>query len=353
MHVNGHGEGMDYRDKCNLDRAWLMGSTPVLIKNGPPEKIQYLQLGQEVLSHCEQTGEIGFRKITHIFVQEDVPTYLLYYGGYSAENANDFELRSIEAEPSLALFVLNKGWTLLRNLLAGDVVKSFDLTCFSPGTCIADSFSCAKQTVLGIAPSGLNRKVFSLALEDFDTYFVREEGFLVLEQTNGRLMLEKRSSDHDATRHSNIGGFPSDALVSIKGGHKSEMQFIMPGTEVLSRCVTTGDLRYRKVLRRIVHESMPAYYLGYDFYGQNQGVVAAIGQQFFVSGSGWTNLSEIKIGDLLEVNDGSTISVKILKKEVDEQEHYFNYCMLEIEGSDSYCVNDGLYVRGFALNFPS
>ncbi|MFZ6655312.1 hypothetical protein [Undibacterium sp. TJN19] len=340
------------RERSDFDRSWIVGSTPILIKDEYPQEIQYMEVGQEILSRCEKTGKIEYRKVVSISSLEDVPTYLLYYKGHFSDNSNNWDLRSIEAVGSLPLFVVDKGWTALKNLKTNDLVTSFDLTGFAPNSFKVKSFGCSTQTVLGIKETGLFRRVYNLDIGSFHTYFIREESFWISDNVNVLAFNERGNDDltlpSTTKLKTKIGGFLSDTLIPVKGGDLSELEFIRPGTEVLSRNEITGELSYRKVLRRVLHESMPEYVLSYKYpHARLDIVFITPGQEFLVKGRGWTAAEHINRGDVIETSDGINATVIANKKEEADQRDYFNYYSLEIEGGGCHFVYEGLCARGF------
>ncbi len=125
-------------------------------------EIQFVGVGDKVLSRCEETGEIAYREVVKKFKHDDIPTYWLSYYGNS--NNRDKLAFSIEVTAEHRFWVEGKGWTTTIDLQPGDVMGSCDG---------------APLTVNAVHPTGDNVEVYNLTVADFHTYFVGLEGVWV------------------------------------------------------------------------------------------------------------------------------------------------------------------------------
>jgi hypothetical protein len=89
--------------------------------------------------------------------------------------------------------------------------------------------------------------------------------------------------------------FVAGTQVSTLRGLRS-IETIMPGDMVLSRNVSTGELKYQAVICQTRRAPAPTVILSVD---NNETIHATTSHLLWVSGQGWTQAGEIKPGDLL------------------------------------------------------
>jgi hypothetical protein len=126
---------------------------------GELREIQWIDVGSKVLSRCDKTGEIGYRKVSKRFEHLDVVTMDVVF----KRDGRMYQI-PIETTPEHRFYVRGKGWSEAGSLRDGDVVETSD------GVGV---------TVDRIEILGGRRSVFNLEIEDFQTYFVGTNGVLV------------------------------------------------------------------------------------------------------------------------------------------------------------------------------
>ncbi len=136
------------------------GDTEVYVEGGGVEEIQYISVGQKVLSRCEITGEIGYRKVIKKFEHDEVPCYYVRYFAYRDYFPQGSKSPSpkglVTATAEHPFWVKGKGWTAVIDLQPGDELMSCDDTLV-----ILDSVTRAPFETI----------VYNLHVEDFHTYF--------------------------------------------------------------------------------------------------------------------------------------------------------------------------------------
>lgn len=143
-------------DKSNeYEAACFVGETYVIVEGGERLEIQFVGEGTKVLSRCENTGEIGYKKVLTCFLHERIPTYYLFY-----DQNNETQL-PIDTTAEHPFWVKGKGWTEVINLQPGDVFETFDGV---------------EASVKYVKSTGYRADVYNLEIEDFHTYFVGYEG---------------------------------------------------------------------------------------------------------------------------------------------------------------------------------
>ena len=126
-------------------------------------EIWHLRPGVEVLSRCEKTGEVAYKRITKVFEHELQETLRLHY--YDKQ-MNSYS--SLVVTPNHPFWVIGKGWVNAIDLKAGDQFE----TCDGRG---------------GVEFIELEKRrcplsVYNIEVEDFHTYFVDD-------RSNGRGIL--------------------------------------------------------------------------------------------------------------------------------------------------------------------
>ena len=147
--ISMYGSAIDYGTK----RCFVAG-TPVLTADGS-KPIEEIQIGDEVYSEDEITGEVAVKKVTQTFVNETEKLVNIHVNG-----------ETISATPSHPFYVFKFGWTLAGSLKAGDVLV------LSNGEYVTVEW--VQHEILE-APV----KVYNFEVEDFHTYFVGIRRILV------------------------------------------------------------------------------------------------------------------------------------------------------------------------------
>lgn len=148
------------------------GETVVMTDIGYRE-IGNIGVGSLVLSRCEITGEVAYKKVTQVIVTEDVLTYDLDYkvDGHLLFN----QLTTTANHP---FWVEGKGW-----LEAGQLQKSDRLVLHD------GSYASFEKLEYD-----MENTVFILEIEDFHTYFVGYGGVWVSSQCKTSLANEAKES---------------------------------------------------------------------------------------------------------------------------------------------------------------
>ena len=96
-----------------------------------------------VLSRCEKTGEMAYRKVIRNIYREDVPNYIVWTDGIN-EEGNYYESEPIIATAEHPFWVKGKGWVPVSELQAGDALESYrnievfvqEITHFNEESCV-------------------------------------------------------------------------------------------------------------------------------------------------------------------------------------------------------------------------
>ncbi|NMQ04258.1 hypothetical protein E4Q08_02780 [Candidatus Accumulibacter phosphatis] len=165
-----------------------------------------------------------------------------------------------------------------------------------------------------------------MALDDVERVFMREDGFKVTRRTDLEMTC-----------------FDGEVEVVVENGEYQEIQSIRKGQMVLSRCEKTGEMAYRKVIRKLYREVVPTYAIWTDGideegdYYQSRPIIATAEHPFWVKGKGWVPLSELQAGDALE----SYRNVEVFVQEIthfNEESCVYN---LEVEGFNTFFLAAG------------
>ena len=132
----------------------FVAGTLVTTEDGQ-KPIEEIQIGDKVLSEDETTGEVAVKTVTETYINE---TDELIHIGVNGE--------TISATPNHPFYVDKLGWTLAKNLRAGDVLV------LSNGEYVVIEWI---QHEILESPI----KVYNFEVEDFHTYFVGENSVLV------------------------------------------------------------------------------------------------------------------------------------------------------------------------------
>ncbi|WP_459992607.1 polymorphic toxin-type HINT domain-containing protein [Methylosoma difficile] len=132
--------------KEEISRLGLIGKT---IK----AEIWNLQPGIEVLSRCETTGEVAYRKITRVFEYESQEVYELTY----SREDEAFGPGHLVVTGNHPFWVVNKGWVRVEDLEVGDPFLTSDGT---------------HSHLITLKKERFKVPVYNIEVEGFHTYFV-------------------------------------------------------------------------------------------------------------------------------------------------------------------------------------
>ncbi|RAT97400.1 polymorphic toxin-type HINT domain-containing protein [Brevibacillus sp. Leaf182] len=141
---------MDELFECNCFTA----GTKVLTEDGE-KNIEDIVVGDKVLSKDEKTGEIAYKKVTHLHRNKKEYTYELSVGN-----------QIIETTANHPFWVEGRQWVLAVDLQVGDLLKQ------SNGNTL-------KIEKINVVKHDEKVKVYNFTVEDFNTYFVTDLGIWV------------------------------------------------------------------------------------------------------------------------------------------------------------------------------
>ncbi|MBS7531046.1 Hint domain-containing protein, partial [Hazenella sp. IB182353] len=125
-----------------------------LVKTRDGEKpIEEIEVGDEVLSKDDKTGELGYRKVATLFEREVNETYEIYVGK-----------EKIETTAEHPFWVIKKGWTKVKDLRKGDQLLT------SSGD---------RLTIGKIVIKSKPATVYNIEVEGYHTYFVSDSSIWV------------------------------------------------------------------------------------------------------------------------------------------------------------------------------
>jgi len=127
------------------------------------EEIQYIEVGDRVLSRCEETGEIAYKRVVKKFPHGWRQQYMLSCYEKLQEKAELRYVGPLYATEEHPFWVEGKGWVAVRDLKTGDVLSTHDGV---------------YAELRHISKAGVH-EVWNLEVEDFHTYFVTHTGIWV------------------------------------------------------------------------------------------------------------------------------------------------------------------------------
>jgi hypothetical protein len=156
-------DGFKVIERPDIQQACFDGETKIIVENGEYEEIQYISVGQMVLSRCEKTGEMAYRKVIRNIYREDVPIYEMWVHGHN-EDGRHYTSGPIVATAEHPFWVKGKGWIPLSELQPDDALES-----------------CHNVEVLveSVKLYQYDGCVFNLEVEGFNTFFLAERGVWV------------------------------------------------------------------------------------------------------------------------------------------------------------------------------
>jgi hypothetical protein len=135
--------------------------------------IEEIEVGDEVLSRCEITGEMAYKKVTKVFAHGDAKVSVIgcnfgpeHYAKFEPK-AGDYAILATANHP---FWVEGKGWTKVRDLQAGDE--------FLTHNGVKATFRIANL-------DAYEDEVYNFEVEDFHTYFVESAGIWVHNKSHG------------------------------------------------------------------------------------------------------------------------------------------------------------------------
>nr|WP_308240040.1 polymorphic toxin-type HINT domain-containing protein [Candidatus Accumulibacter contiguus] len=156
-------DGFKVTRRTDLEMTGFYGETEIIVENGEYQEIQYIGEGQMVLSRCEKTGEMAYRKVIRNIYREDVPNYIVWTDGIN-EEGNYYESEPIIATAEHPFWVKGKGWVPVSELQAGDALESYrNIEVF----------------VHNVTPFNEKSCVYNLEVEGFNTFFLVPRGVWV------------------------------------------------------------------------------------------------------------------------------------------------------------------------------
>ncbi|MFS0724190.1 polymorphic toxin-type HINT domain-containing protein [Paenibacillus sp. 1P07SE] len=135
---------------CNCFAA----GTKVLTDEGE-KNIEDIEVGDRVLSKDEETGEIAYKEVTHLYRNDKEIIYELTVGD-----------QVIETTDNHPFWVEGKGWVLAADLQVGDKLQQSN-----GNTLTIDNIKIARHE----EPV----KVYNFTVADFHTYYVTDLGICV------------------------------------------------------------------------------------------------------------------------------------------------------------------------------
>lgn len=152
--------------RAELQTACFPEDELVLCESGRYRKIFSLDVGDKVLSRCEKTGEVAYKRITKKYEHAGVKT-LLISCSFSQEYFDRFGVYAnvpIITTPEHPLWVQAKGWVRAGDLQSDDQFLTHD------GLPVG---------VIEVSPFIVEPSVYNIEVEDFHTYFVALSGVWV------------------------------------------------------------------------------------------------------------------------------------------------------------------------------
>lgn len=136
-----------------------LGNSP--IDNPYLTHIEHIEVGDKVLSRCEITGEMAYKRVTKVF-QYECARFAVIGCQYSWDFDFSPAIITTEEHP---FWVVGKGWTAAQDLKSGDEFFTY----------IGE-----KTTVKSVRiDTDFEGFVYILEVEDFHTYFAGSAGILV------------------------------------------------------------------------------------------------------------------------------------------------------------------------------
>jgi len=143
------------------------------------KSIRYLQVGDKVLSRCEKTGEMAYKRVTKVFEHGSARTYDITFKYGPEVNPELAKHSIIYVTGEHPFWVQGKGWVKVRDLQVGDVMSTEN------GMHAELASICESMTADNRHPIISN--VWNIEVEDFHTYFVHWSGLWVHNKTKAEV----------------------------------------------------------------------------------------------------------------------------------------------------------------------
>jgi len=268
--------------------------TLVLCEGGELREIQWVGAGSIVLSRCERTSEVAYKLVTHSS-KRAAQTCCIFFrrDGLGSEVM-------IEATVGQLFWVKDKGWTEAQALISGDAVVTFG----------------GQQLAIDhVEPTFEEMNVYNIEVADFHTHFVGRSGVWVHDQSaflgvgkeSCAAPVEVKDAANDKSRVAPDAGFSGEACfvgstkVVLEDGELRDIEFVGVGDLVLARDETAGELGYRRVLKTFEHADVQTCRLRFD---DGTTIRTTLEHRFWLEGYGWTEVGDLKPGDVLGTFDG-------------------------------------------------
>jgi hypothetical protein len=136
--------------------------------------------------------------------------------------------------------------------------------------------------------------------------------------------------------------FTAGTKVMTDEGEKN-IEDIEIGDKVLAKSDETGDVAYKEVTGLFQKQSDEIY----SIYIGKEVIEATKEHPVWIDGRGWTEVHDLKVGDLLVTSNGHKIAIEKIKKEP-RQEPVYNF---SVEDYESYFVSNlGIWVHNCPAN---
>ncbi|PXX41636.1 hypothetical protein [Undibacterium pigrum] len=343
----------EWHDEAYISPSLLGGEVLLFGRSERRRNVELAEIaiGEEILVYCADTKEFAYSKVIDIQTQENVPSFLLYYEGFDEA---DKDLLTLEAACTLPVFVVEKGWTMMSALQAGDKFLSFDRNAFR-ASFSQDKIAVLQSkelTVFGVKKSGKKKKMYSIKLADKHSYCVGNASILVHDSSNFSLASTNTSNKIiDSQDIFSVSGCGNSELVVDGNDGIWEVDQVFPGFSLKSRCETTNELTSVNVQYRIFHQEMERCWVWYMHNGNERFVDVTCTQEFLIKERGWIRAVDLKSGDALESGSGNVTVISSIQTEWDGEPMDGNYYSFILTGSNSFClgIDSEICVRGLNL----
>ncbi|MDR3054011.1 MAG: HINT domain-containing protein [Zoogloeaceae bacterium] len=321
-------------DKVEYESNCFGEETFILCENECFHRIEHLSVGDKVLSRCEATGEMAYKRIIKIHQALGTTRHLYLNHSPTFEYLN----RAIFVTDEHPFWVEGKGWTKVRDLEEGDELLTYNGACTSVETLFPSHLDCQEI-------------VYNLEVEDFHTYFVDLAGIWVhntncAEKVANKETALERSIENQLAREK-LPCFVAGTLVHTKDG-KKPIEKIKVGDWVLSYPddqVPPSHIReeheytYRQVTRTFVHEDKPVCEVTIMNFASNfkETLKVTLDHPFYVSNRGWIPAGELNFMCPLEAKNFGNLATgmpsatgeqaRVYNLEVDEFHTYYVGCL--------------------------
>ncbi|MFZ6653961.1 hypothetical protein [Undibacterium sp. TJN19] len=342
------------QDGWGVPRAWTRNTGDVF--GGARQRNLFfpkIKIGDKVLAHNVETGELGYSKVVNVYTMDNVPSYILYCE--DIHGVRD-RIQTIEAAENLLLLVEGKGWTRLIDLQIGDRIRSFDSDARRQSmNSEVETLQSKEVVVLGIKKTGMLRKMYSLELDSSHSYCM---GDLLLWMHDGvgqepvkqavATMPVDELSQLGSLRICGVGGLE---FVKEPGKRLLDMEYVSRGRNLCGRNKKTGELTVSKVLYQWEHRDIEKCNLFYLYNEEPHRVHMSCAQEILVKGGNWVRAMNLQSGDILESGDDLTV-VEYVETLCDGEIEHEDFYAFILDGDNNFCVgeNSAICLRGFRFD---